>query len=352
MSKVLSILLDKPEQIIKDAIKELEELSGFPSEDVRLIADNGLMVRRKISELGLDPDDTTNEELYQALLARFAHDAAQLDLAIGSRQDLNLDRKIDLAIDLTKHLLSKKEVWVLKPTAAKRLLQALPPKKLMKLLNYRSVDSLLKRQPLAEIYLAVSFIESPTWNKSLNKSASDLNTTDWTRQPPDLVKLPIKCFQLLPEPASFTIASSLTGTAALWPAAKLEKASVLNLSLLLAEAAEILGATSEPRAMANLHPALNWWSNTTHLLATHSGEPVSLNLKDLAISHLQAADYKTRSMSHARESLWDELLRRYQNYVSQDVEILSKFTNEIGLNTRLSRASFLPAKLAQQYVEA
>lgn len=345
-------MLGKPEQLIGEAVWELEKLAGFPSEDVRLVADNGLKLRQKMTQLGLDPDDTTSQELYHALLARFRNDTSQIDRAIGADIDMSLDRKMDLAVDLTKHLFKGQEVWALKPTAAKQLLLALPPKKLMKLLNYRSVNSLLKREAVSEIYLMASVVESSTWSKALTRSANSLTTVNWIMQPLNLAKLSNERLRFWTGPARFTAASKLVGAVALWPAAKLEKASVLNLSLLLADAAEVLGVKSQPRVMANLHPVLNWWFNTAHLISQHGGEAVSLNLKDIALSHLQAADYGSRSVHFGQESLWKELLRRYQAYISTDAEILSKLSNQLSPGTAKLKKPSLSTKLVVEYAEA
>ncbi len=70
MSKILAQLVQKPEAYVAKIIDELEAKNGSPSEDVRLLAENSVKSRAKLMDLRLDPNDTTEQELYHALLVR------------------------------------------------------------------------------------------------------------------------------------------------------------------------------------------------------------------------------------------------------------------------------------------
>jgi predicted nucleic acid-binding protein len=80
MSRVLSELLDEPEVVVESVIKKLEHMSGWESTDVRLLAEVNNRVRTKMSELGLDADDTTGHELFHALRAKLEKDEASINL--------------------------------------------------------------------------------------------------------------------------------------------------------------------------------------------------------------------------------------------------------------------------------
>src|SRR5947208_2061243 len=103
MSKTLARLLGKSEKEVVAAISKLEALCGYPSEDVRLLAENKQKLRAKTMQLGLDPDDTTDEELYYALLGRFSRDSQTIDKALGVNDSTKLDERIDKAIQLVNH---------------------------------------------------------------------------------------------------------------------------------------------------------------------------------------------------------------------------------------------------------
>jgi hypothetical protein len=80
MGRVLAGLIDQPEALVELAVKKLEHMSGFQSEDVRLLAQIEQTARAKTTQLGLDPDDTTGPELYYGLIAKLAKDEASLNL--------------------------------------------------------------------------------------------------------------------------------------------------------------------------------------------------------------------------------------------------------------------------------
>src|SRR3989344_3214549 len=129
MSAHLSKLVGKAEKVVTQFITEMEDKFGNPSADVRLLAEINRLARQKTAELGLDPRDTTGEELYHALGARFDRDAKQIDRAIGISPDMSLGQRIDRALQFVQHAHGRDEVWALKYVPAKQLLRASPPKK-------------------------------------------------------------------------------------------------------------------------------------------------------------------------------------------------------------------------------
>src|SRR5262249_26011319 len=74
MSKALAQLLDQPQTVAESAIAKLEHLSGYQSTDVQLLSEITTKVRAKTKQLGLDPNDTTAEELYHSLQAKLRND--------------------------------------------------------------------------------------------------------------------------------------------------------------------------------------------------------------------------------------------------------------------------------------
>lgn len=69
MSKFLQTLLDAQEPMFSKALYELERCTGEAGVDVRLIADITMQVHGVMRRIGLDPRDTTSQELYAALNA-------------------------------------------------------------------------------------------------------------------------------------------------------------------------------------------------------------------------------------------------------------------------------------------
>ena len=170
----LAQLLEVPEVSIAKAIAKLEDLSGYPSQDVRLLAEMKANLRSKVHDLKLDPNDTTAKELYHALLGRLEKDISHFDRAIFSRVTNTSHKGADSLAVLLKHSPMNNQVWALKISIAKQLLRQNPPRRLMKLLHYRSLESMLKRQNIGQLYGALPAAESAGYLKNLSKSYSRL----------------------------------------------------------------------------------------------------------------------------------------------------------------------------------
>ena len=182
MTRYLSAALGAQQPLFGQSIMELERASGRPSADIRLSSELMRQVRLKISEIGLDPDDTTGPELYAALQARLRRDEQAVREAL-SLTDESTSEEILSSIQkyLKEHAAGMS--FSLKAASAKRLLKKKIPKNTMKRLGYRSLESMLKHEPVAHIYAAALIIESPSWQKSFRDQYSGLQSSDFEQRP-------------------------------------------------------------------------------------------------------------------------------------------------------------------------
>jgi hypothetical protein len=200
MSKTISELLGATEPMFSIAIRQLEEASGNPSADVRLTAEIVGKIRLKIQELGLDPDDTTGRELYHALLNLIEKHEKHLAKQIGATDPDNVAQLMPLMKKAWEGVKTPKSCWALKHSVAKRMLQKTPPKAIMKQLGYRSVDSMLKRENLAEIYGALRFVESPEWLNAFNGHYKKLRPSDFETREIVIVEMPAERWEQISIP--------------------------------------------------------------------------------------------------------------------------------------------------------
>jgi hypothetical protein len=179
MTRFLSEALGAQEPAFSQSIQQLEHAAGRPSADIRLTTEITQAMRRKISELGLDPIDTTGPELYRALQERLRADdekvRAVLDIPEGS-DAADVVQRIQKYIE--KHDMPKK-VFALKSSAAKRLLKKTMPKNAMKRLGYRSADSMLKHETVAAIYAAAVIAEPRNWQRTFKDQYAKLSPSDF-----------------------------------------------------------------------------------------------------------------------------------------------------------------------------
>lgn len=179
MSKYLSELLGAIEPMFEIAIKQLEKASGNQSTDVRLTAEIIGKAHMKTRELGLDPKDTAGVELYQALLSLVKKHDEFLVKRIGGKDPSDVYDLLPKIRDAVENLRLPKKVWVLKSSVARRLLKKMPPKQVMKHLGYKSVDSMIKREPVFEIFASLRFVESPKWLNAFLQKYKKLKPTDF-----------------------------------------------------------------------------------------------------------------------------------------------------------------------------
>lgn len=163
MSRLLSDLLGASEPMFTGTIQQLERMSGDPNIDVRLTAEIASKIRQKTRELGLDPADTTPKELYHALQGLVQIHDNFLAKALGGSDPSDIADLLPRIIRKVESLPQSKRCWVMKHSVAKRLLKDMPPKQAMKLLGHRSVDSMLKRENIDELFVALQIAQSPAW---------------------------------------------------------------------------------------------------------------------------------------------------------------------------------------------
>ncbi len=192
MSRLLSELLGAKEPLFGMSLKQLEQASGNPSADVRLTAEIVGVIRLKIEELGLDPDDTSPRELHSALMAKIEDHDKRLVRKIGGKDPNNASELMPLMRKAWERVDTPKSCWVLKKSVAKAMLKKTPPTAIMKHLGYRSVDSMLKQENLGEIYGALRFAETPEWLNKFNEQYKTLKPQDFETRQIEIVEMSIE----------------------------------------------------------------------------------------------------------------------------------------------------------------
>ncbi|MBP9852659.1 MAG: hypothetical protein QG629_76 [Patescibacteria group bacterium] len=178
MSRVLAQLAGKDLPEYQVWLRGLENATGSRGTDIRLSLHIANEVRDKTVQLGLDPTDTTGEELYGALKARLLADDARIEAGLGLA-DGKPEKLLAAIVSHLNTVEQKSEVIAMKPVVAKRILKKLAPKNTMKLLGYRSLDSMLKHESTAELLAATFIAESEAWHKKRLAAYQALTPSDF-----------------------------------------------------------------------------------------------------------------------------------------------------------------------------
>lgn len=360
--KRLAQLTGEPEEKLSRVVAKLEDLSGFNSEDVRLLSNLGRKVHHKVQGLGLDPKDTTSQELYEALKVKCSNDLALISKAWGIT-DENMNQKV---IEVAAHHLNEQKVLAIKCTVIKRNLKDLPPKKVMKLLKYRSIDSMLKREDTRKLLALAQIAESVQWNSKFSQRLVSLSSADYEMRQMVILDLSNEKLSNMTEyqrPITYT---SLMATIVLWPhkissqlcpalvlsAFRCEEALSAESSFLsshqfssdFAKIAQRLFIAFHPvylninkqpfitgvdvhlmRArisknsaydkFISLHPCLLWWKET-RTLAYETENLVSMHLGDVSAGLIGGLKFIDRCFYNLQREIKQDLFKQYSNYAN------------------------------------
>ena len=182
MTRFLSEALEAPEPLFRSGINRLESASGHPSADIRLTTEVQHATQAKLHELGLDPRDTTPEELYRALQERIKADDARLTKTLRTRAATHVSADGDVVagmIHALQALPDSKRCFALKTSVLKALVKRQPPKNAMKRLGYRSLDSFLKHEVPVLVLAAAWLNEGVSWQRRLIDQYKKLRPADF-----------------------------------------------------------------------------------------------------------------------------------------------------------------------------
>lgn len=182
MTRFLSEALQAHEPHFRLALQGLERSHGNSGADIRLTAQIKQQLLAKVTELGLDPHDTTPSELYHSLKRRLHEDEVALRRALQTSVAIHVSAEAKVEAGMThvlKNLVANQKCFAVKTSSFKTLMRKLPPKKTMKRLGYRSVASFLKHESPAAILTAASLLEDNRWQQNLLAAYKKLTPQDF-----------------------------------------------------------------------------------------------------------------------------------------------------------------------------
>jgi hypothetical protein len=191
MTRFLSRALQAEEPFFSQGIRRLETASGHTRADIHLTTEIRSQARSKLPQLGLDHNDTTAEELYHALQQRVKVDDAKLIKKLRSQAAKKVSAEADVVAGMV-HVLNEvndsKRCFALKTSRFKAIVKTQPPRRAMRALGYRSVDSFLKHESPASIMTAANLSESPSWHKKLHDQYKKLSAGDFESRSIQIIK--------------------------------------------------------------------------------------------------------------------------------------------------------------------
>ncbi|HYH36075.1 MAG TPA: hypothetical protein VD706_01080 [Candidatus Saccharimonadales bacterium] len=180
MTRFLSDCLQAREPSFRLGLKNLEP--GGYNTDIRFSTHIRHATQAKMREMGLDPHDTTPEELYHLLQTRLQADDARLTRRLRTEAATHVSAEGEVVSGMAhvlKTLPDSKDCFALKNSSLRAVLRKLPPKKTMKQMGYRSLDSFVKQETPVSILAAAWLNEGVSWQHRLLEQYKQLTPADF-----------------------------------------------------------------------------------------------------------------------------------------------------------------------------
>jgi len=249
MSKLIGQLLGSDERELSSLIKRLESVCIQPGVDTRLTAEIITLSREKSRQLGLDTRISTKKELYYALLAKAETDGETLRSKLGITAKTMPVEAAELIAKSTEKLLKKELVVCMQSPAVRKVLKAVPPKKTMRSLHFRSIESVLKRENPLVVYALAMRLEDKSWHTQVRARLKRLQPREAKEAPVQVLSLPEIWLEKLKTANFDTIIQPVPeiGSLLILPSMPLEiKGSVLLTASLVLQAAQRMAVDSLP----------------------------------------------------------------------------------------------------------
>ncbi|HEX5743890.1 MAG TPA: hypothetical protein VFX84_00340, partial [Candidatus Saccharimonadales bacterium] len=182
MTRFLSEALKAEEPFFRLALQSMEAVRGHRNTDIRFSIGVRHEARKKLRELGLDPDDTTPPELYHVLQERLKSDDLRLTRRLRTLAATHVSAEAEVVsgmVHALRELPDSKGCFALKNSSLRAIFRKLPPKKAMKRLGYRSLDSFLKHEDPVSVLAAAFLSEGITWQHKLLEQYKRLTPSDF-----------------------------------------------------------------------------------------------------------------------------------------------------------------------------
>lgn len=177
----------------KDNIHLLEErlgvLTGKQSIMEKIVVENEEKIRQRLDYLGIGRN-LNAKQIYDALISKIEADNGKLFLALGEPSATS-STDWQKVLEIARCVCGKPKGFFLKKEKAIEFIRKNPPERILKALNYNSVDEMLEKEDIFEIFPALRFVEGNEWlNKNFFKQYENLSSEDFEEREIKVLALP------------------------------------------------------------------------------------------------------------------------------------------------------------------
>lgn len=175
---LIADFLQAKEPLFHHSLEQLEEITDKPGVDARLTAEIAQSAADRLRQLRLGPK-ASGPQLYQALLDLVAEHDQHLAKTLGGHEPTSIPEMIPLIVAKVESLDLPKRGFFLREEVAKTMLLEHPPRQIMARLGYGDVATMLARESIYEIYLALRFAQDADWLNQFDAGYHRLQPSDF-----------------------------------------------------------------------------------------------------------------------------------------------------------------------------
>ena len=150
----------------------------------KIVDDNDKAIARSLATLEVENHGKAGaEEIYQALISKVESDDEKISESLG-RPVCHKFKDCEKILAVSKKIAGVNHGFFLKESKAVEFLTKEPPEKILSYLGYDSVEEMLSKENLLEVYSALRFVEGSDWlNNVFFKQYENLTPDDFEERP-------------------------------------------------------------------------------------------------------------------------------------------------------------------------
>lgn len=171
-------ILRADQDTFKDATMRLEAVTGRKGIIERIAEENEILIRDRLDKLGLGRK-VGAKDIYDALISKIEADDHKLFELMG--RPAASDRECcDRELTKARAVVNPPLGFFMKLDKAAEFVRREPPRNVMKALGYASVNDLIEKEDIYNIYAALRFVEGSEWlNGTFFKQYESLKPSDF-----------------------------------------------------------------------------------------------------------------------------------------------------------------------------
>jgi len=178
----LAKILRTPKDLLLEVSEHLSVLTGKSGVMQDIVESNDAEILEALHALKLSPG-VNAKEMYGALIAKIEADDHTL-YELFRKPDYSKPEAYKTILGFARDISRVGEGLFLKHEKARELLAAQPPKNIMRALGYETVQELLSKEDLVEVYSALRFLEEAEWlNTVFFKQYDNVTPADFEMRP-------------------------------------------------------------------------------------------------------------------------------------------------------------------------